>query len=80
VDAGHTGESFAFFAIVCRVLLVFDEGVMEGTQKEGKVVLEAYHGLALQYNRSHNIYLLIVNSFPCLRSLLSSDTKKLIFI
>jgi hypothetical protein len=35
------GDSFAFFAILCSVMWVFDEGVMDGTQKEGKLVLEA---------------------------------------
>ena len=35
------GDCLAFFAILCNVVLVFDDGVIDGTQKEGKVVLEA---------------------------------------
>lgn len=35
------GDALAFFAMLWRTLDVLDEGVIEGTQKEGKVVLEA---------------------------------------
>jgi hypothetical protein len=41
-EEGHTGESFAFLVMVWRADLVFDEGVIDGTQNEGNVVFEAW--------------------------------------
>lgn len=35
------GESLAFFTIVCNVVLVFEDGVIEGTQNDGRVVFDA---------------------------------------
>jgi len=35
------GDNFVFLAISCKVVLVLDEGVIDGTQNEGKVVFEA---------------------------------------
>ncbi len=40
-DAGHTGDCFAFLEITCNAVLVFDDGVMDGTQKDGRLVLDA---------------------------------------
>jgi len=35
------GDNFVFLAMLCKVVLVLDEGVIEGTQKEGRVVFDA---------------------------------------
>ena len=34
-EAGHSGASFGGFATLWRVLDVFEDGVREGTQKDG---------------------------------------------
>jgi hypothetical protein len=41
-EAGQTGDSLTFFAIVCKAVPVFEVGVMDGTQNDGRVVLDAY--------------------------------------
>ena len=40
-EAGHIGVSFVDFGTLWRVLDVFEDGVREGTQKDGSRDLEA---------------------------------------
>jgi hypothetical protein len=40
-DEGHTGDCFAFFVMICKAMFVLEDGVIDGTQNEGSVVLDA---------------------------------------
>jgi len=42
LEEGQMGVAFAFLTMVWRVFDVLDVGVIEGTQKDGKVVFAAY--------------------------------------
>jgi hypothetical protein len=42
------GELLAFLMMVCRAVLVLEEGVMDGTQNDGRVVLEALNNVKMK--------------------------------
>jgi hypothetical protein len=67
--------------MVYKVELVFDDGVIDGTQNEGKVVLEAWPQMLARASMGKIcIYLLTLNGLSGLGSLLTSNTKKFLFV
>lgn len=76
LEAGQMGDAFTFLAMVWRVLDVLDDGVIEGTQKEGKVVLAALRVVSnVKSIDPGKTYFLVIDGFPSLHPILLSNPK-----
>ena len=74
-DEGQIGAVFVFFFTSCKASFLFDEGVTDGTQKEGKTAFAfcieyGQHWILEKTKNARIAYLLVLDGFPSFGSVI----------